>query len=108
MAQLKSEIAAQEANLHEAMDVIKTHVKLSTSKKVHNRLMQGTIVMQQMKSLQEKFKEWKLCYQDVVPASVREEKIALQKELETTQEELREKERQAEELEEGTIVAKSL
>lgn len=72
MAQLKSELVAQEA-----MDVIKTPVKLYSSKEVQDRLMEGTIAMQQMKSLQEQFKEWKLHYKDVVPTSVREEKIAL-------------------------------
>lgn len=90
------------------MYVIKTTMKLSSSKEVQDKLMEGTMAMQQMKSLQEQFKEWKLRYKDVIPTSVRDEKIALQKELEVTQEELRKKEHQVEELEEGTIVAKSL
>ena len=44
----------------------------------------------------------------MVPASVRDEKIALEKELVMTQEELRGKEQEAMELEEGVIAAKSL
>ena len=97
VAQLKSELAAQEATLQDTLDTIKTPVKLTTTQEVQNKLAEGSIAIRQVKSLQAQFQEWKQRYRDVVPASVREEKLALEKDMESLQEELRAKEQEAHE-----------
>lgn len=74
----------------------RTLVNITTTKETLDRLMQGTIIMKQIKSLQEQFKEWKLRYKDVVLALVCEENILAQKDLAATLEELHDKERHVE------------
>ena len=108
VAQLKSELAAQETSLQETLDAIKNPVKMGTSKEVQDKLTEGAIAIRQVKSLQQQFQEWKTRYQNVVPASIRDEKIAAKKELIATQLELKGKEHEAIELEEVVIATKSL
>ena len=45
VAQLKSELAAQEATLQDTLDTIKTPVKLTTTQEVQNKLAEGSIVI---------------------------------------------------------------
>ena len=59
IAQLKSELAAQETSLQETLDTIKNPIKTGTSKDVQDRLMEGAIAIRQVKSLQQQFQEWK-------------------------------------------------
>ena len=108
VAQLKSELASQEAALQEALDTIKTPAKLTTTHEVQKKLAEGSIAIRQVKSLQDQFQEWKLRYKDVVPASVRTEKIALEKDIDGLHEELKAKEQEAHDLEQSTVAVKSL
>ena len=43
VAQLKSELAAQEATLQDTLDTIKTPVKLTITQEVQNKLAEGSI-----------------------------------------------------------------
>lgn len=51
--QLKSKLSSQEVNLAHAMDVIRTTVKITSTKEIDDRIMEGTITIQHMKALQE-------------------------------------------------------
>ena len=108
VAQLKSELVAQEATLQDTLDTIKTPVKLTTTQEVQNKLAEGSIAIRQVKSLQAQFQEWKQRYRDVVLARVRDENLALEKEMEGLQEELKAKEQEAHDLEQSTMAVKSL